>query len=155
MSFPRVAVFQEQAAPAWVHHRATSPASISALPWASLHRATGPAKSLFQCWFPTGSQLPSGIHLLWRRVPSMGYRWISAPATTSKDCMGQPASPWSFITSCMGRLCYSISSTSSFFTDLGVCKVVSLPLSHSSLSTAVSMQVFFLPLLKHVVTEAL
>jgi len=53
-------------------------------------------------------------------------------------------------------LCSSISSISSpsFFTDLGVCRVVSLTLSHSSLSTAVSLQ-FFLPLLKYVITEAL
>jgi len=39
---------------------------------------------------------------------------------------------------------WSISS-SSFFTDLGVCKVVSLTYSHSSLSTAGPQQVF-LPL---------
>jgi len=39
------------------------------------------------------------------------------------------------------------------FTDLGVCRVVSLTQSHSSLSTAVSLEVF--PLLKCVITEAL
>jgi len=40
-----------------------------------------------------------------------------------------------------------------FFTDLGVCGVVSLTQSHSSLSTAVPQQVF--PLLKYVILEVL
>ena len=50
--------------------------------------------------------------------------------------------------------CSSVSSTSSlsFFTDLGVCRVVSFTLSHSSLSTAVSQQ-FFFPLLEYVIPE--
>jgi len=46
-------------------------------------------------------------------------------------------------------LCSGISSTSStsFFTDLGVCRVVSLTSSHSSLLTAILLQfVFFLSL---------
>ena len=53
-------------------------------------------------------------------------------------------------------LCLSVSSTSSpsFFTDFGVCRVVSFTSSCSSLSTAVSLQ-FFLPLLNHVIPEAL
>ena len=44
-------------------------------------------------------------------------------------------------------LCSGISSTSSpsFFTDLGVCRVVSFTSSHSSLSTAISPQLFFFP----------
>jgi len=42
------------------------------------------------------------------------------------------------------NLCSSISSTSSpsFFTDLGVCRVVSFTSSHSSLSIAISSQFF-------------
>jgi len=42
-------------------------------------------------------------------------------------------------------LCSGISSTSSpsFFTDLGVCRVVSFTSSHSSVSTAASLRVFF------------
>ena len=51
--------------------------------------------NLFQHGLPTGSQLPSGIHLLRHGVPSTGYRWISAPLWTSRDFRGQPASPWS------------------------------------------------------------
>jgi len=52
-------------------------------------------------------------------------------------------------------LCSHISSTSSpsFFTDLGVCRVVPLTSSHSSLFTAVSPQSFFLPVLKYVIPE--
>jgi len=47
------------------------------------------------------------------------------------------------------NLCSSVSSTSSpsFLTDLGVCRVVSFTSSHSSLSTAVSLQFFFFPFL--------
>jgi len=54
---------------------------------------------------------------------------------------GQPASPWSFINEL-------------HFTDLGVCIVVSLTSSHSSLSTVVLL-LFFSPLLNDVITEAL
>jgi len=50
-SLTRGAVLQQQAAPAWVPHR-----------------ATGPARSLLQCGLPTGSQTPLGIHLLRRGV---------------------------------------------------------------------------------------
>jgi len=54
-------------------------------------------------------------------------------------------------------LCSDISGTStpSFFTDLVVCRGVSLISSHSSLSTAISPAVFFLLLLKYVITEVL
>jgi len=50
-------------------------------------------------------------------------------------------------------LCSGISNTS-FFTDHGVCRVVSLASSHSSLSTGFSPQ-FFLALVKYVITEVL
>jgi len=69
----------------------------------------------------------------------------------------QPASPWSFITSCKGRLSAPASQAPpppSFFTDLGVCRVVSFTSSHFSLYTAVSPQ-FFLPFLKYAIPEAL
>jgi len=45
----------------------------------SLHGSTGPGRSLLKRGLPKKSQLPSGIHLLQREVPSMGYWWISAP----------------------------------------------------------------------------
>ncbi|KAM9591174.1 uncharacterized protein ACIBXB_006073 [Morphnus guianensis] len=53
-----------------------------------------------------------------------------------------------------GNLCSGTYSTSSpSFTDLGVCRVVSLTYSHSSLPAAVAQH--FFPLLKNVITEAL
>jgi len=61
----------------------------------SLHGFAGPARSLPQRGLPTGSQLPLGIHLLRHGVPSTGYRWISAPLQTSKDCRETTASPQS------------------------------------------------------------
>jgi len=64
-SLPQGAVLQEQAAPAWVPHGVTSSASKPAPAWAPLYRSTGPGRSLLQHGLPTGSQLPSGIHLLW------------------------------------------------------------------------------------------
>jgi len=58
-----------------------------------------------------------------------------------------------------GKTLYSgvlSASSPSFFTDLCVCRVVSFTSSHSSLSPAVSPQVFFfLPLLNYVIPEAL
>jgi len=70
----------------------------------SLHWSAGPDKSLLQCGLPMGSQPPSGIHLLWRGVPSTGYRWISAPPWTSMDCRGTACLTMVFIMSCKGRL---------------------------------------------------
>ena len=116
----------------------------------SFHGSAGPGRSLLQCGLPTGSQPPSGVHLLRQGVPSTGCRWRSAPPWTSMGCRG---------TACLNHglhhglhrktLFSSISST-----DPGVCRVVSLTSSHSSLPSAVS-HCFFLPLLKHVITEVL
>jgi len=91
------------------------------------HRATGPARSLLQHGLPMESQPASGIHLLWRGV----------------------------LHRLQGNLCSSAWSTSSpsFFNDLGVCRVVSLASSHSSLSTAPSQQFFFPPLLNYFIPE--
>jgi len=70
----------------------------------SLHRSAGPGRSLLQCGLPTGSQLPSGIPLLQREVPSTGYRWGSAPPWTSMGCRWMTCLTMVFITSCKGRL---------------------------------------------------
>jgi len=70
----------------------------------SLHRSAGPGRGLLQRGLPTGSQLPSGIHLLQRGVPSTGYRWISAPPWTSVDCRETTSLAMVFVTSCKGRL---------------------------------------------------
>jgi len=61
---------------------------------------------------------------------------------------GQPATSWVFITSCKEGPSAPTSQTPpspSFFTDLGVCRVVSLTSSHSSLNCHLPT-VFFFPL---------
>jgi len=150
-SFPQGAVLQEQAAPVWVTHGVTSPASKPALAWAPLSTSPQVLAGACSCaGLPMGSQLPSGIHLLWCGVPSMGYRLISAPPWTSMDCRGTVCLTRVSITSCKGRLSPPVSRAPpplSFFTDLGVCRVVSFTSSHSSLSTAVSPHFFFFPFL--------
>jgi len=103
--FPRGAVLQEQAAPAWVPHGVTSPASKPPPAWAPL--SMGPQVLAGACssvGLPTGSQPPSGIHLLWHGVPSMGCRWISAPPWTSMGCRGTTCLTMVFIMSCKGRV---------------------------------------------------
>jgi len=88
-SLPQGAVLQEQASPTWVSHGVTSPASKPAPGiGSSLHRVRGPGRSLLLPGLPMGSQLPSGIHLLWRGVSSMGCRCRSAPPWTWMDCRG-------------------------------------------------------------------
>ena len=125
----------------------------------SLPGSPGPGRSLLQRGIPTASQLPSVIHLLWRGVPSTSYRWISASQWTSMDYRGTTCLTMDFITSCKGKVSaptFRAPPPPSFFTDLGICRVVSLTQSHSSLLTAIStLRFFFLPLLKYVITEAL
>jgi len=82
------------------------------------------------------TQPPSGIHLLRHGVPSMGCRWRSAPPWICMGCRGTACLTTVFSTSCKGRLSAPASQTPpppSFFTDLGVYRVVSLTSSHSSL----------------------
>jgi len=104
-SFPQGAVLQEQAAPVWVPHGVTNPASKPALAWAPLSMGLQVlAGACSSAGLPTVSQLPSGIHLLWRGVPSTGYRWRSAPPWTSMGCRGTTCLTMVFIMSCNGRL---------------------------------------------------
>jgi len=121
----------------------------------SLHRSAGPGRNLLQHGLPMGSQPPSGIHLLQHGVPSMGYSWISAPPWTSMGCRGTTCLTTVFSTGCRGTsaLVPGAPPPPSFFTDLGVCRVVSLTSSHSSIPAAVVQQPF--PLLKYVMPEAL
>jgi len=112
----------------------------------SLNGSTGPGRSLLQRGLSTGSQLPSGIHLLWRGVPSTGCRWISAPPWISMHCRGTTCFTMVFITSCKGRLSaltFRAPPPLFFFTDLGVCRVVSFTSSHSSLSLRLTLSFFF------------
>jgi len=104
-SLPQGAVLQKQAAPALVPHGVTSPASKPAPAWASLSMGLQVlAGACSSVGLPTGSQLPSGIHLLRNGVPSTGYRWISAPPWTSMGCRGTICLTMVFITGCKGRL---------------------------------------------------
>jgi len=155
-SFPWGTVFQEQAALPWVLHWITGPCQQTCSGrGSSLHGSAGPARSLLQHGLPMGSHPPSGTHLLWCGVPSTGYGWISAPPSTSMDCRGIACLIMVFIMSCKGRLCSGISNTSSpsFFTHLGVCRVVSFIVSFLSLDCPFTAG--FFPLLKYVITEAL
>jgi len=140
-------------------HRVTSPTSKLAPAWAPL--STGLqvlAGACCSAGLLMGSQPSSGICLLWHGVPSTGCRWISAPPWTSMGCRGTTCLTMVFISSCKGRLSapmFQAPPPPSFFTDLGFCRVISFTLSHSFLSTAVSLQVFFLLILKYVITEVL
>jgi len=103
---------------------------------------------LLQRGSPMGSQLPSGIHLLWRGVPSNGLQ-VDICSTMDFHGLQVESLPLHGLhNGLQGKTLHSsIWSTysSSSFTDLGVCRVVSLTSSHSSLSTAVSQQFFSSP----------
>jgi len=87
-SFSQGAVLQEQAAPAWIPHGVTIPASKPVPTWAPL--STGPQVLLEAC---SSTRSPHGHCLLWVSVSSglgssPGFRWISAPPWTSMGCGG-------------------------------------------------------------------
>jgi len=158
-SLPQGAVLQEQAAPAWVPHGVTSPANKPAPAWAPL--SIGPQVLAGACP-STGS--PWGHSFLQAStcfgVGSLpwatgGYLLHHGPPM---DCRGTTCLTMVFSTSCKGRISAPTSRAPpppSFFTDLGVCRVVSFTSSHSSLYTAVSSLFFFLPFLKYIITQAL
>ena len=153
---PQGSVLQQQTTSAWVPHGVTSPASKPAPARAPL--STGPEVLAGAC---SSTDFPCGHSLLRASIcSSMGSfpacRWISAPLWSSMGFRGTTCLTMSLLHRLQGNLCSSDWSTSSpsFFTDLGVCRVVSLTSSHSSLSTTVSSQVFF-PLLKYVIPEVL
>jgi len=135
-SFPWGAVLQEQAAPAWVPHGVTSPASKPALMWAPL--STGPqvlAGACSSAGLPTMSQLPSGIHLLCQGS-FHGLQVEICSTVELHRLQGHKLPHRGLQHKLQGKvLCSGVSSTSSpsFFTDLGVCRVVSLTSYHSSL----------------------
>ena len=157
-SFPRGAVLQEWAAPVWVSHGATSPASKSAPVWAPLSTSPQILAGACSCaGVPTGSQIPAGIHLLWCGIPSTGYRWISAPPCTTMDCRATTCLTMIFSTSCKGRL--SAPASWAPLPPPSSLTLVSaeLFLSHrlTPFSTAFSPQVFLSFPLKYVITEVL
>jgi len=124
----------------------TSPVSKPASAWAPL--STGLqvlAGACSSAGSSAGSQLPSGINLLWCGVPSTGYRWISAPLWTSMGCRGTTCLTMVFSMSCKGRLCAPASGA---------------PPRRPASLTLVSVELFrfptvFFPLLKYVIPEAL
>ena len=103
-----------------------------------------------------GSQPPSGIHLLWHGVLH-GLQVDICSTMDLHGLQGDSLPHHGLHHGLQGNLCSGAWSTSSpsFFTDLGVCRVVSLTYSHSSLLTAAGVMQFFPPLLKYAITEAL
>jgi len=88
---------------------------------------------------------------------SLGCRWISAPPLSSGGSSGgQPAFHHCLLHRLQGNLLSGAWSTSSpsFFTDLGICRVVSVAYSHSSLAAKCHYTGFF-SLIKFVITEVL
>jgi len=149
-----------QTAPAWVvptgcspsgtgcssvgPHGVKSPASKPALAWAPL--SMGPQVQPGACsstGSPRGHSFPqastcSGVGSLPRAAGGYllhhGPPWLQASPWSAARAAGDP------LLQCLEHL------FPPFCTDLGVCRVVSLTYSHSSLSTAIPQQVF--PFLK-------
>jgi len=154
-SLPQGAALQEQAAPAWVPHRVTGPASKPAPAWAPL--SMGPQVLAGAC---SSAGSPRGHSLLWASTCS-SVRFV--PWAAGRELLhlgppwaagGQSVSPWSSPWASGESLPCAWSTSSPFFcTDLGVCGVVSLTLSHFPLLAAVAQQLF--PLLKSVIPEVL
>lgn len=100
----------------------------------SLHGSTGPARTLLQCGLPMGSQPSFEQPTSPKWASSMGCRWISALPWTSMGCKVTACSPWSAPQPASGSLLWRLKHLLlSFFTDLGVWRVVSVIYSHSSL----------------------
>jgi len=119
----------------------------------SLHGSAGPARNLLQ------HRAPHGVTASFRHPPALAwgpFHGLQVEISFIVDLHGlqEDSLPHHGLHhGLQGKnLCSGAWSTSSssFFTDLGVCRVVSLASSHSS---AVSPQVF--PLVKYVITEAL
>jgi len=113
----------------------------------SLHGSTGPGRSLIQHRLPTGSQPPSGIHLMRHGVfPRLQVDICSTMHL--HGLQGDSLPHHGLLHRLQGNLCSGTWSTSSpsFFTDLGFCRVVSLTYSHSSLLLQVLFHSDFFPL---------
>jgi len=109
----------------WVTSPARKPASV----WASL--STGPQVLVGAC---SSMGSPWGHSLLQAYIcssmgSSTGYRWISVAPWTSMGCRATVCVTMVFIMSYKGRLSAPVSQAPPpppFFTDHGVCRVVSL-----------------------------
>jgi len=148
-SFPWSAVLQEQAAPAWVPHGITSPASKPALAWAPLSMGpqvlAGACSSAGSRWGHSFLQVStcSGVRSFPRTAG--GYLLHRGPPWAAG---GQPASPWSFITSYKGKLFAPASRAPPPPPSSLTLVSAELFLSHclTPLSQLLSHHSFFLPL---------
>jgi len=155
--FPQGAVLQEQAAPAWVH------TGSQALP-ANLLRRGLLSPQVRRSWQePAPAQAPYGVTASFRHPPAPAwgpFHRLQVDICSTVDLHGLKGNnlPHRGLQhKLQGKtLCSGIWTTSSpsFFTELGVCRVVSFTSSHSSLPLS-SPHRFFLPLLKDVITESL
>ena len=115
----------------------------------SLHRSTGPARSLIQHELPTGSQPPSGIHLLWHGV----LHRVQVDIWSTMDLhglQGDSLSHHGLLHKQLGNLCSSAWSTSSPPSSLTL-----MPAEFSLLSPAANVMQASFFLLKCVLTEVL
>jgi len=137
--FPQGAVLQEQAAPVWVPHGVTSPASKPAPGRAPLSMGKRSWKEL------APAQAPLGVTTSCRHPPApvcCPFHRLQVDICSTMELTGLQGDNLphhSLHHELQGKgLCSGTWSTSSpsFFTDLGVCRVVSFTSFHSSLLTA-------------------
>jgi len=121
----------------------------------SLHGSAGPGRSLLHCGLPTGSQPASGIHQLRHGVPSIGYRWRSAPPWISMDCRGTTCLTIVFITVCKGTLSALESGAPPPPSSSLTLVSAELFLLHRLAPDCCFHHSFFFPFLKSVFTEML
>jgi len=119
----------------------------------SLHGSTGPGRSLLEHGLPIGSQPLPGIPLLWRGVQS-GLQVEICTTVGLHGLQGHSLPHRGLLHGLQGNLFSGLWSTSSpsFYSELGVCRVVALMYLYSSLR--LPLLVFF-PLLTCVILEAL
>jgi len=120
-SLPQGAVLQEQTAPAWVPHRVTSPASKPAPVWAPL--STGPQV--------LPAKIPHGVTASFRHPPAPAcgpFHGLQVDTCSTMDLHGLQADslpPHELHHGLQGKI-FSPAPGAPAFTDLGVCRVVSL-----------------------------
>jgi len=131
--FPRMQSLRNccSVGPLWGHKSCLKTCSSVS---SSLHGSTGPGRSLLQHRLFTVSQPPSGIHQLQRGV--LHRLQVDICSTVDLHGLQRHSLPHHGLQHRLqGNLCSVAWSTSSpsFFTDLCVCRVISLAYSYSSL----------------------
>jgi len=147
-SLPRGAVLQEQAAPAWV------PTGSRALP-ANLLRHGLLSPRVRRSWRePAPARTPHRVTASFRHPPAPVwglFHRLQVDIYSTMDLhelQGDSLPHHGLHHELQGKtLCSGVLSTSSlsFFTDLAVCRVVSLTSCHSPLSSALFLQFFSSP----------